>query len=68
MWASSEVLLRTEGDEEERREAVEAAKALLEAEGFPDHLLQALGGCERVFGAGAAEPLGAADGGARGGG
>lgn len=40
-WASTEVLLRTEGDEEERRDAVEAAKALLEAEGFPDHLLQA---------------------------
>ena len=35
-----EVLLRTEGDEEDRREALEAAKAMLEAEGFSAALLE----------------------------
>lgn len=39
-WASIEVLLCTEGDEEDRREALDAAKAMLEAEGFPPHLLE----------------------------
>ena len=39
-WASTEVLLRTEGDEQDRCEALEAAKAMLEAEGFPEGLLQ----------------------------
>lgn len=34
------MLLRTEGDEQDRCEALEAAKAMLEAEGFPEGLLQ----------------------------
>ena len=40
LWASVEVLLRTEGDEEDRNEALEAAKAMLDADGFPADLLE----------------------------
>ena len=34
------MLLRTEGDEEDRNEALEAAKAVLDADGFPADLLE----------------------------